>query len=83
LATPLLSAPAVLKEDLTPLAGRKIQVIAKVRGAGGADGRVVAEGQMVDAPETPGFYRATLTSLPAGPLEISLGRRGDRTIAGQ
>lgn len=57
----------VLKEDLTPLTGQHFKVIAK-----SADGKTLQDAELEDSPQTPGFYQATLPSLPAGQIRLSL-----------
>jgi hypothetical protein len=57
----------VLKEDLTPLTGQHFKVVAK-----SANGTILHDAELVDSPQTPGFYHATLPNLPAGQIELTL-----------
>jgi hypothetical protein len=75
---PVVVTIRVAKEDFTPLTGQTFKVVAKgvmpkdpvtgqVEG-----GPVLATADAVEAPESPGVYRATLSGIKPGGLEISL-----------
>jgi hypothetical protein len=79
------------KEDLTPLAGQDVQVVAtnsslspgtpgEGRGGGSSSTRVVAQAKLIEVPDSLGLYRATLTGLPPGNIDLSL-RGVDRLLA--
>ncbi len=63
-------------KDLSPLKGQTIRVVARSIDPGtsaaapGAATRVEAD--MTETPESPGQYRATLSNLPAGLVELSI-----------
>lgn len=75
---PVVVTARVLKEDLTPLHGQSFEVVARTapeKDAAGnttGAGKEVQRAKMFDAPEMPGSYRGTLSSLPPGPIELSL-----------
>ena len=56
----------VLNLDLTPANGTAFKVVAELAG------KKVAEAQMQPSPQSPGFYQARLTGLPAGDVELKL-----------
>jgi hypothetical protein len=63
----------LLGEDLSPMPGQKLKVVARDRGAdGAADPTAVAQADLSELPDAPGYYRATLGGLPAGQVELSL-----------
>jgi len=58
----------LLGEDFAPVPGQKLKVVA--RGADAA--KVVAQADLAELPDAPGYYRATLGGLPAGRVDLSL-----------
>jgi len=67
----------LLKEDFTPLLGQKFRIIARETQKDSATGKltagkVIASADAVGAPESPGVYRAALTGIKPGAVEISL-----------
>jgi hypothetical protein len=70
------------KEDLTPLAGQAVEVVATSSSATTqpSERRTLAQAKLVEVPDAPGLYRAALTGLPAGSIELSL-RGVDRLLA--
>ena len=76
----------LLGEDFGPLTGQKLKAVARAKdpagGAAPAAGQVVAEVDLVELPDAPGYYRATLGGLPAGRIELSLrGEAAERLLA--
>ncbi len=65
---PIHVTARVLKEDLTPLTGQHFKVVARIAG----DDKIVHDAEMEDSPQTPGFYHATLPTLPPGQIELAL-----------
>ena len=66
----------LLGEDFSPLRAQKIRAVAK------SGGSVLAQAEMVELPEAPGYYRATLGGVPAGKIELSLqGDAAERLMA--
>lgn len=59
----------LLGDDFSPVAGQKMKVVARAKGAGET---VVAQAELAELSEAPGYYRATLGGLPAGQVELSL-----------
>jgi hypothetical protein len=58
----------LLGEDFAPVPGQKLKVVAH-----GPDAtKVVAQADLAELPDAPGYYRATLGGLPAGRVELSL-----------
>ena len=67
----------LLGEDFNPLTGQKLKAVA--RGPGGQD---VAQVELRELPEAPGYYRATLQGVPAGRVELSLqGEAAERLLS--
>ncbi|MDB5356746.1 MAG: hypothetical protein JWN24_3199 [Phycisphaerales bacterium] len=72
----------LLKEDFTPLTGQKFKMIARsVTQKNAATGQVqggavVATADAAEVPEAPGYYRATLSGVKAGAVEITLQGQG-------
>ena len=75
---PIVVTIRVSKEDFTPMTGQTFKVVAKgvmpkdpvtgqVEG-----GPVLTTSDAVEAPESPGVYRATLSGIKPGGIEISL-----------
>jgi len=64
----------VLHTDLTPNTGQAIRVVARPMRPGTAPGPIVGSAVMVEAQggSAPGYYKASLGSLPAGDIELSL-----------
>jgi len=64
----------LIGEDFAPVPGQKLKVIARARGAAatGTDTKIVAEADLAELPDAPGYYRARLGGLPAGQVELSL-----------
>lgn len=67
----------VLKEDFTPMLGQKFRIVARSTRKDPLTGKltpgpVVASAAAVEAPESPGIYRATLSGINPGAVEISL-----------
>jgi hypothetical protein len=64
---PVTVTAHILGPDLAPLAGQDVEIVATT-----ADGHEVARTQMHDQSDVPGFYQATLPTLPAGQITLSL-----------
>lgn len=69
----------LLGEDFAPLKDQKVKVIARLlpskdpnTGKPTGEGKVVAETTLKESTEAPGYYRAALSGLPAGSIELSL-----------
>ncbi len=75
---PVVVTARVLREDLAPYTGLNFSASARLfpqRDAKGqpiGDSHTVAETRMIEAPESPGYYRGTFGGLPTGELEITL-----------
>lgn len=76
---PVVVTARLLGEDFSPLAGQKLKVVARATpvrdtpgGARPGESKAVAEAELLPLPDAPGYYRATLTGLPAGRVELSL-----------
>ena len=70
---PVTVTARVLREDLTPYPGLSFSAVAKPISRGATQlAASVFESKFAEAPESPGYYRATFASLPAGRIEISL-----------
>jgi uncharacterized membrane protein len=54
-------------EDLAPLRGQKVRAVAR-----SADAKVIAQADMAELPDAPGYYRATLAGVPAGTAALAL-----------
>jgi hypothetical protein len=68
----------LLGEDFSPLAGQKLKVVARAP----SNTNTVAQSELVELPDAPGYYRATLAGVPAGRLELSLqGDAAERLLA--
>jgi hypothetical protein len=72
--------------DHSPLTGQSIEVVAQVNPAATTQpasqpitSREFATAKLIEVPDAPGVYRATLAGLPAGAVELSL--RGPSTEA--
>ena len=68
----------LLKEDLTPLSGQAIEVIAQSLEPSSAEKerKIIGQSHFVEVPESPGQYRAVLAGVRAGQMELSLGGTG-------
>ncbi len=80
---PIVVSARVLAEDLSPLKGEKVQVIARAlpqtdpaTGAIKSEGKLLGETTLTESPDAAGFYRGALTAPGAGGVELAL--RGDR-----
>jgi hypothetical protein len=75
----------LLGEDFSPMTGQKVKVVARRRDATGkpaTDARPLAQADLAELPDAPGYYRATLGGLPAGQVELSLqGESAGRLLA--
>ncbi|CAA9378309.1 MAG: hypothetical protein AVDCRST_MAG64-445 [uncultured Phycisphaerae bacterium] len=63
----------VLGKDMAPLTGKQVKVVAKAVPADGkGEGKRLNETTLVESAEAPGYYKATLSGLPAGRVELAL-----------
>ena len=77
---PIIVTARLLKDDLTPLAGQVMEVVAKSSPASATtvpasqpvESKIVGQAKFVEVPDAPGLYRATLTGLPSGGVTLSL-----------
>jgi hypothetical protein len=66
----------LLDQDFAPLRGQKVKVVAR------SGSSTVAQADLVELPDAPGYYRATLGGIPAGRVELSLqGEAVERLLA--
>jgi hypothetical protein len=81
-AEPVVVTVRLVKEDLTPLAGQAVEIVASSSAATTqpSERRTLAQAKLVEVPEAPGLYRAALTGLPPGSIDLSL-RGVDRLLA--
>jgi hypothetical protein len=78
---PVVVSARLAKEDLTPLSGQAVEVVATSSATTQpSERRTLAQAKLVDVPDAPGLYRAALTGLPAGSIDLSL-RGVDRLLA--
>jgi len=67
----------LLGEDYTPLRGQKLRAVART------GGKAVAEAELAELPDAPGYYRASLGGIPAGQIELALtGDSAEKLLAG-
>lgn len=87
---PVVVTTRLLKEDLTPLGGQSVEVIATTVPANATtapasqpvETKIAGQAKLVEVPDSPGLYRATLTGLPAGQVNLSLrGGEVERLLA--
>jgi hypothetical protein len=75
---PVVVSIRLLKDDFTPRTGEKFKVVARAVKAKDAaigsvqGGDIIASADAVEIPESPGIYRAVLSGLKPGGIEISL-----------
>ena len=67
---PLVVTARLVGEDFSPLKRQKVKAV--VRAAPDAGAKVVAESDLAEIPDAPGFYRATLGGIPTGRVDVSL-----------
>jgi len=74
---PVVVTARLLGEDFTPLKGQKIRAVART------GGKTVAEAELAELPDAPGYYRASLGGIPAGQIELALtGDAAEQLLAG-
>jgi hypothetical protein len=63
----------LLGKDMAPLTGKTVKAVTRELPADGkGEGKRLGETTLVESPEAPGYYRATIGSLPAGRVELTL-----------
>jgi hypothetical protein len=67
---PVVVTARLVGEDYAPLKGQKVKAVARVGADAGA--KPVAEADLIELPDAPGYYRATLGGVPAGRVDVSL-----------
>ena len=84
---PVTVTARLLGKDMAPLTGKEVKVVAQTVAAGGqaattGGGQRVNETALVESAEAPGYYKATLTGLSAGRIELSLlGKEVEQNLA--
>jgi hypothetical protein len=64
---PVVVTARLIGEDFAPLRGQKVSAVARAGESG-----VVARTELAELPDAPGYYRASLSGIPAGATALSL-----------
>jgi len=84
---PVTITARLLGKDMSPLTGKDVKVVAKAlpadgKGQGENGGKRLNETTLVESAEAPGYYKATLSGLPAGRVEFTLaGKEVEQNLA--
>lgn len=80
---PVIVTARLLGKDMAPLSGKEVTVTARASAADGkGDGKKLNETTLVESTDAPGYYKATLSELPAGRVELALaGKEVEQLLA--